>query len=93
MTSPSFHSTLIGGPSSNKSLAGMEVDSQIIPITSPTVMSQLSLHNVSSFNETVVSVQRTYDNTTIKAVESQENVIGGTQVSYHEESESLKQNA
>ena len=88
MTSPNFHSTLIGRPTSNKSLAGMAVDSQINPFTSLTVMSQLNLHNVSSFDETVVSVQTAYDNTTLKDLETQETVIEGTQVSYHEESES-----
>ena len=75
-----------------KSPPVIEVDSQISPIYPPNRISKLNLLNVSSFNKSVIPEQQEFENTTIVDSEDQDTVIGGTQVSYHEESESPKIN-
>ena len=85
ISSASLHSTLIVKPAMNQSPPVMEVDSQISPISPPTRLSHLNLLNVSSLNISVIPEQQEIENTTIVDLEDQDTVIGGTQVSYHEE--------
>ena len=72
----------------NKSPLVMEVDSQISLISPPNRLSYLNLINVSSLNKSVIPEQQEFENTTIVDLEYQDTVIGGIQVTYHEESES-----
>ena len=69
----------------------MEVDSHISPITSSSSMSNLNIHNMTSHNDTVIEAPN--ESSTLIDVENQDTVIGGTQVSYHEESESPNQHS
>ena len=71
----------------------MEVDSHISPITSSSSMSNLNMHNVTSHNDTGIKAPNEYESSTVIDVENQDTVIGGTQVSYHEESESPNQHS
>ena len=89
-SSASLHSTLIVKPVMNKSLPVMEVDSQISPISPPNRLSHLNFLNVSSLNNSVIREQQEFENTTIVDLEDQDTVVGGTQVNYHEETESPK---
>ena len=84
-SSASLHSTLLVRPAMNKSPPVMEVDSQISPISPPNRLTHLNLLNVSSLNNSVIPEQQEFENTTIVDLEDQDTVIGGTQVSYHEE--------
>ena len=89
-SSASLHSTLLARPAMNKSPLVMEVDSQISQISPPNRLTHLNLLNVSSLNNSVIPEQQEFENTTIVDLEDQDTVIGGTQVSYHEETESPK---
>ena len=89
--SPTFHSTLILRPSSSNSPPIMEVDSHISPITSASSLSNLNMHNVTPQNDTVIEAPNEYESSTVIDVENHDTVIRGTQVSYHEESESPNQ--
>ena len=51
------------------------------------------MHNVTSHNDTVIEAPNEYESSTVIDVENQDTLIGGTQVSYHEESESPNQNS
>ena len=85
-SSASLHSTLIVKPAMNKSPPVMEVDNQISPISPLNRLSNLNLLNVSSLNNSVIPKQQEFKNIT----KVDDTVIGGTQVSYHEEIESPK---
>ena len=89
-SSASLHSTLLVRPAMNKSPLAMEVDSQISPTSPPNRLSHLNLLNVSSLNNSVIPEQQEFENTTIVDLEDQDTVIGRTQVSYREETESHK---
>ena len=91
--SPTFHSTLILRPSSSNSPPIMEVDSHISPITSSSSMSNLNMHNMTSHYDTVIEAPNEYESSTVIDVANQDTVIGGTQVSYLEESESPNQHS
>ena len=88
--SASLHSTFIVEQAMNKSPSITEVDSQISPISPSNRLSHLNLLNVSTLNNSVMPEQQEFENTTIVDLEDQDTVIGGTQVSYNEESESPK---
>ena len=56
-------------------------------------MSNLNIHNATSHNNTVIEAPNEYESSTVIDVENQDTVIGGRQVSYHEESESPNQHS
>ena len=89
-SSASLHNTLLVRPAMNKSPLVKEVDSQISPISPSNRLTHLNLLNVSSLNNSLIPEQQEFENTTVVDLEDQDTVIGGTQVSYHEETECPK---